>query len=661
MAEKDNLNLELDDIIREFSEKPAAEKFSGDKKMSDTISLDDIVQASQEKPAARESTRRFTPVTEAAPIEEDTRRFTAVEEKTREIPVPKAQKMEDTVNLEPQKKKQDPKTLRTPFQVMRRKIVEGPERQYYALREKGIARIQTVMLLSFLVALLSVGVTVLYAMGYVPESRLRLLIFGQLLLMMFSALLGAFQMLDGLFLLGKLRFRPNTLLTFTFIACCIDGWFCLMELRVPCCTVFCVQVFMSLWGGYLHRKTETCRTDTMRTAKMLSGIRPKDDYADGMQGLLRGEGDVDHFMDSYGKEGAPEKILGIYCLAAFAAALIAGIVIGAAKGFGVGMQIFAVGLLAAAPATVFITLVRPAAQLERKLYQLGVVLCGWQGIKGLSKKSCFPLTHTDIFPEGTVKLNGVKFYGKLPPAKIVGFAAAVAKRENGSLAPLFAELKSSYYVEDFEVESFKTYAGGIGGGVEGAVVLIGTLPMLKAMNVTVPEDIKLSGGIGVAVDGTFSCLLAVNYEKTRAVAHGLHVLCGCGGLTPVLISDDLMLSGGFLQKKFRLNPKKLLRPSEEERQRMRGIEPDPEAQSLALCVRPTLAAYGYAIAGARALHIAVLLGVGVHILGGALGLGAVAVLGFLGQTALLSPLNILLYQAVWLIPGFLLTEWTRAI
>lgn len=661
MAEKENLDLELDNIIREFSEKPAEEKFSKDKKMEDTIPLEDIVQASQEKAAAQEATQRFTPVKEPAPIEEDTRRFVPVEEKPKQKPAAKPKKAEDTVSLNIQKKKEAPKTLRTPFQIMRRKIVEGPERQYYALRELGIAKIQTVMLLSFLVALASIGVTVLYTLGHIPEDRLRLLIFGQLLIMMFSALLGAFQLVDGLLSLGKLRFRPNTLLAFTFIACCIDGWFCLMNLRVPCCSVFCVQVFMSLWGGYLHRKTQTCRTDTMRTAKELSGIGMNRDYMDGVQGLLRCEGDVDHFMNTYGKEEAPEKILGWYCLGAFAAALAVGIVIGLTNGWNVGMQIFAACLLAAMPATMFITLSRPAAQLERKLYRLGVVLCGWQGIKRLSKKSYFPLTHTDIFPAGTVKLNGVKFYGSLAPATVVGYAAAVAKRENGSLAPVFAELKSSYYVENFSVDSFKTYAGGIGGGVEGSVVLVGTIPMLKAMNVKVPEDVKMPNGIGVAVDGTFSCLLAVNYEKTRAVAHGLHVLCGCGGLKPVLISDDLMLSGNFLQKKFRVNPKKIHRPSEEERLRLRSLEADPEIPAMALCTRPTLSAYGYAITGARALHNSVLLGVIVHMLGGILGLGAVTVLAFLGQTALLSPVNILLYQAIWLIPGFLLTEWTRAI
>lgn len=657
MAENENLNLELDDIIREFSEKPAAEKFSNAKKMEDTIPLEDIVKASQESVSSAEKTQRFAPV-------EETQEFTPVAEETREIPVSKKRGKkvtEDTVSLGQKKPAQPPKTLRTPFQIMRRKIVEGPERQYYALQELGIAKIQTVMLLSLIVAALSVGVTILHATGIVPEERLRLVIFGQVLLMLFSALLGAFQLVDGLLLLGKLRFRPNTLLAFTFIACCVDGWFCLMNLRVPCSSVFCVQVFMSLWGSALQRTTETCRTDTMRLAKMLSGIGVKKQYSDGLQGLLRCDGDVDDFMNTYGKEAAPEKILGWYCLGAFGVAAVVAVIIGLTGGADQGVQIFAVGLLAAMPATMFITLTRAARQLERKLHKLGVVLCGWKGVKGLAKKSYFPLTYKDIFPEGTVKLNGVKFYGDVPPAKVVGYATAVARREDGSLASVFAELKSGYYVENYSVDSYKTYAGGIGGGVDGAVVLVGTLPMLKAMNVDVPEDVKVPGGVGVAVDGKFSCLLAVNYERVHSVTHGLRVLCGCAGLTPVLISDDLMLSGSFMQKKFRINPKKFHRPTEEERQRLRQIKSDENDEVMALCVRPSLTAYGYAITGAHALYHAVLLGLGVHILGGALGLGAVAVLAFLGQTSLLSPMNILLYQAIWLIPGLLLTEWTRAI
>ena len=36
-------------------------------------------------------------------------------------------------------------------------------------------------------------------------------------------------------------------------------------------------------------------------------------------------------------------------------------------------------------------------------------------------------------------------------------------------------------------------------------------------------------------------------------------------------------------------------------------------------------------------------------------------LGYLGSVTLLTPTNVLLYQLVWLIPGLLLTEWTRTV
>ena len=66
------------------------------------------------------------------------------------------------------------------------------------------------------------------------------------------------------------------------------------------------------------------------------------------------------------------------------------------------------------------------------------------------------------------------------------------------MGPLLEELKESYNVDDFELEDYKAYAGGIGGGVEGTVVLIGTIPMLKAFQVNVPEDIRVPSGIGIA-------------------------------------------------------------------------------------------------------------------------------------------------------------------
>ena len=69
----------------------------------------------------------------------------------------------------------------------------------------------------------------------------------------------------------------------------------------------------------------------------------------------------------------------------------------------------------------------------------------------------------------------------------------------------------------------------------------------------------------------------------------------------------------------------------------------------------------YAITGSRALRTASRLGVIVHMTGGILGILIMAALAVLGTTALLTPANILLYQLVWMIPGLIVTFWTRTI
>ena len=51
----------------------------------------------------------------------------------------------------------------------------------------------------------------------------------------------------------------------------------------------------------------------------------------------------------------------------------------------------------------------------------------------------------------------------------------------------------------------------------------------------------------------------------------------------------------------------------------------------------------------------------LHILGGTVGIGIVAFLAYLGAAHLLQPVNLFLYQLIWMIPGFMITEWTRTI
>ena len=80
-----------------------------------------------------------------------------------------------------------------------------------------------------------------------------------------------------------------------------------------------------------------------------------------------------------------------------------------------------------------------------------------------------------------------------------------------------------------------------------------------------------------------------------------------------------------------------------------------------LTTRDGLAASAYAVTGARALRSASIAGVTVHLMGGILGLAMLVLLAVLDAGFLLTPMNVLMYQLLWMIPGLLITEWTRSV
>lgn len=551
---------------------------------------------------------------------------------------------------------------RSRLRELKRKLIAGPERRYYELSEQGVGKLQIAMILSLVVVLLSAGATVMYELGMVQESRMKLMIFGQFFAMMVSALLGVFQLMDGFRDMIRLRFSLNSLLVFTFLVCCVDGVFCLQELRVPCCAAFSLQVTMSLWSAYHQRTTEMGMMDTMRKAIRLDSLVASPNYYARRTGILRGEGQVEDFMDTYNKPSGPETAVSVYsvlALLAGIAALAMGIVL---HGISAGFQAAAVTLLAAVPASFFVAISRPTAILEKRLHSLGTVLCGWKGVLGLTRKVVFPLSHEDLFPIGSAKMNGVKFYGSRNPDEVVAYATAMISANGGGLVPLFENLLDSRNGKHYEVENLRAYEnGGIGGEVCGESVLVGTLAFMKDMGVEIPEGTRVNSAVYTAVDGELCGLFAITYDKDRSSAAGIRTLCSYRSLKNVLVTGDFMLTEGFIRSKFGIRTKRIAFPEREVREELQSIVPDGEARTLALTTQDGLAPKAFAVTGARALRSACRMGVTIHILAGLIGIAMMLVLTYFGALHLLTPANMFLYGLVWVIPGLLITGWTRSI
>ena len=553
-------------------------------------------------------------------------------------------------------------TPRSRLRELKKKLVAGPEKRYYILSEAGLGKLQAAILINVLVVLLCAGVTTLFVLDIVPDNRLRLVIFSQVLAMLVSALMGCQLMLDAIIDLFKGRFTVNTLLTITFGVCIADAVFCLEELRVPCCAAFCLSMTMALWARYERHTTEMAQMDTMRKAVRLHGIVKKANYFEGKTGLIRTEGEVEDFMDTYDKPSGPEKLQNTYAFLSLLLCTAIAVFAGLQHGTGMGVQILSASLLVAVPSSFFVSISRPAAILEQRLHMVGTVLCGWQGVRGLRGTAIFPLDDTDLFPQGCTKLNGVKFYGERNPDEVVSYTTSLIYQAGGGLMPVFQQLLASRDGVIHSVESFRNYGGGgIGGIVCGEPVLMGDMAFLQDMGVEIPEGTMVNQAVYAAIDGQLCAVYAISYAKMRSAAAGLVTLSGFRRLSPIMVGSDFMLTEEFIQAKFGVKTSRIAFPDPDTRAVLRSAAPDPEAPVLALATREELVSTAYAVTGARALSTSTKLGVAIHLTGGILGMLVMLVLAVLGSTELLTPTNVLLYQLIWMVPGLLVTEWARTV
>lgn len=652
--------FDITQIMQVFSKQapPATLAVQVEEVPSDTIRLDEI----QKAVAAAD-------VQGAAPLQEEdlsqTRAFTPPElEQTQAFTLPDAEDWEpdyeeplDDIPL-PEPVIHRPKSR---LAELRQKLVAGPEKRYYELSNQGVGKLQAAVAVNALVLLLTLGLTVFFALGIVPPQRLRLMVFVQFLAMMLSALLGCNQLMEGAIQIFKGRFTPNTLLFFTFLVCCVDSVLSLKLLRLSVCSVFCLQTTMALWAAYNRRNTEMGQMDTLRRATNLSGLACVEEDYEGMTGFRICRGELEHFMDHYQEVSGPDRLLNWYCLSVMVTSLGIAVLGGLLHGFGMAVQLCCACLMVGMPATAVLSTVRPLEVLEKRLHKLGTVICGWQAVKGVRCRIAVPLNDKDLFPAGSVKLNGVKFYSDYEPDQVVAYTAALIKENGGALEALFEQLRESRSIQPCQAEDLHVYEGGIGGIIDEAGVLVGTLQFMQDMGVEMGRGTRVSQAVYTAVDGELCGVFAVAYSKAKSSAAGLRTLCACRSLIPVLTTKDFMLTESFIRSKFGVSTRRLVFADRDTTVDICDRTAPEGARIIALTTKEGLAPMAFAITGARTLGSAMKVGVIIHMVGGILGLIIMAALAYIGSTELLTPLNILLYQLAWMIPGFLVTEWTRTL
>lgn len=166
----------------------------------------------------------------------------------------------------------------------------------------------------------------------------------------------------------------------------------------------------------------------------------------------------------------------------------------------------------------------PISRLCKTARRAGAMVVGYEAVERFGNVNSIMVDAEEIFPRGTVVLNGIKTFGDRSRAEqAIMAASALMKEVGGPLAGVFDQVISENEDSLPEVESV-TYEpdGGIVGRVDGREISIGGRNLLINRQIEVPareEESQYASGnkavVYIAVEASAAAMLVLSYSADR--------------------------------------------------------------------------------------------------------------------------------------------------
>ena len=310
-------------------------------------------------------------------------------------------------------------------------------------------------------------------------------------------------------------------------------------------------------------------------------------------------------------------------------------------------------LTAGVPLALPLTDTLPLKNLNRRLVKSGSAVAGYEGARGVSRSRRMVVTDDDLFPPGTVGLNGLKVYGE-EIGKVVSYAASVAQACHSQLTPLFDQLLMAEGGLHLTVEDLHYFEeGGVGGTIHGESVLMGSAYFMRKSHIALPAELKLKTGVYLAVDGLLIAIFAIKYQPSRNVEWALRAMRR-NRIVPVLAVRSSNVTPGLIRRKFNLDAKPVY-PDVSTRLALSDLSRETAEKSGAVIYREGLMPFAETAVGSRRMVRASRLASVLAYLGGACGILLAYYFTGVGAAQSLDPLRMLVFQGLWLLPTWLLS------
>lgn len=297
----------------------------------------------------------------------------------------------------------------------------------------------------------------------------------------------------------------------------------------------------------------------------------------------------------------------------------------------------------------------PLARLSRIASRCGGMISGWPAVEHFSETNAVLMDASDLFPRGTVILNGIRtFAGQRIDDAIID-AAALTCTVGGPLSDLFDQIIKSRrdLLPKIERCVYRDEKGII-GMVSGRKTVVGSRELMKEEGVEPPsrdyEDRYVRGGkriVYLASGDVLVAMFIVSYRSERRRALELRRM-ESNGISLIVHTSDPNITPLFLSECFGIDPNGVRILPEELGKiytGLRGAEPGDAAALMA--TRGRAAAMTRLLTACVRQRGNITAAAALLAVGAALGFALVAFLSLYSGLRQLSAAALLLFEAFW--------------
>lgn len=297
----------------------------------------------------------------------------------------------------------------------------------------------------------------------------------------------------------------------------------------------------------------------------------------------------------------------------------------------------------------------PFSKLAKRLSRSGAAIAGWWGACDIADAVGIVITDNDVFPAGTLSLNGMRVLGGVSKEKLVSYTGSIVSVSGSGLSKIFIDLIKTQNCALLSVEEFSRYeGGGVGAIVKGERVLVGSSGFMNLMGIRLPQSLNAKNAVFTAINDELVGVFSVNYTPVKSVQSSLVSLLEAK-LSLLFAVRDFNISPLMIKQKFKIAVDNMEYITASERYRLSEERTEIKTLPSAILCREGLAPLAETVSGSSRLKSAVRSCTLISVVGAVIGLLLMFYLCRSLAFEAASTANILFFMGTWLLPVLIIS------